>query len=311
MPEAASTEFWRDLVPITKVFQPDAKPEVYLANAPTDDERYYVPITDTVSSRPLLISPTENRWCDILMAKSAGLVNRHYHPHQVFAFTLSGKWGYLEHDWTATAGDFVYETPGEGHTLVAYESRADARLLQRRRGRSSGWTSRARRTATSTSTTTSRCARSTTRRSGSAPTTWSRCSADHAGTSMRTFPTAPRLDGVVGVGDALEREAVQRQGGQRAGAQRRAHVRARRRASAVRGHRVDEHEAQVEVGEHQRPRGDRRVRRPRWRSSTIDGVRARTPRGRARGCAPGPTRRCGRTPSGAASRTRSAASAAR
>jgi 2,4'-dihydroxyacetophenone dioxygenase len=27
-----------------------------------------------------------------------------------------------KHDWTATAGSFVYETPGEGHTLVAYES---------------------------------------------------------------------------------------------------------------------------------------------------------------------------------------------
>ncbi|MDP1966138.1 MAG: 2,4'-dihydroxyacetophenone dioxygenase family protein, partial [Reyranella sp.] len=52
---------------------------------------------------------------------SAGLVNRHYHPHEVFAYTISGKWGYLEHDWTATAGDFIYETPGEAHTLVAYD----------------------------------------------------------------------------------------------------------------------------------------------------------------------------------------------
>jgi uncharacterized RmlC-like cupin family protein len=47
------------------------------------------------------------------MAKEAGLVNRHYHPHEVFAYTISGKWGYLEHDWTARAGDFVYETPGK------------------------------------------------------------------------------------------------------------------------------------------------------------------------------------------------------
>jgi 2,4'-dihydroxyacetophenone dioxygenase len=39
----------------------------------------------------------------------------------VFAYTISGKWGYLEHAWTATAGDFVYETRGEAHTLVAYE----------------------------------------------------------------------------------------------------------------------------------------------------------------------------------------------
>lgn len=114
-------EFWRGLEAIPNCFKPDAKPEVYLANAPTDDESLYVPFTDTVKSRPLWISPSENRWCDVLMAKEAGLVNRHYHPHEVFAYTISGKWGYLEHDWIATAGDFVYETPGEGHTLVAYE----------------------------------------------------------------------------------------------------------------------------------------------------------------------------------------------
>jgi len=121
MVEAATTEFWKNIAPIGKVFQEHALPEAYIANAATDDERYYVPFTETVSSRPLWISPSQNMWCDILMAKKAGLVNRHYHPRQVFAYTLSGKWGYLEHDWTATAGDFVYETPGEGHTLVAFE----------------------------------------------------------------------------------------------------------------------------------------------------------------------------------------------
>jgi 2,4'-dihydroxyacetophenone dioxygenase len=64
-----------------------------------------------------------------LMAKSAGLVNRHYHPHEVFAYTISGKWGYLEHDWTATAGDFIYETPGEAHTLVAYEHKDSMKVF--------------------------------------------------------------------------------------------------------------------------------------------------------------------------------------
>jgi 2,4'-dihydroxyacetophenone dioxygenase len=121
MADAPTTEFWRTIPPIRDVFKPDALPEHYVRDAPTEDERYYVPFTDTVSSRPLWISPAQNKWCDILYAKRAGLVNRHYHPHQVFAYTISGKWGYLEHDWTATAGDFVYETPGEGHTLVAYD----------------------------------------------------------------------------------------------------------------------------------------------------------------------------------------------
>ena len=117
----APTEFWRSLKPISKVFRPGAAPELHIINAPTDDERFYVPFTETVSSRPLLIMPSQNRWCDILMAKSAGLVNRHYHPHAVYAYTISGKWSYLEPDWTATAGDFVYEAPGEAHTLVAHE----------------------------------------------------------------------------------------------------------------------------------------------------------------------------------------------
>ena len=118
----ASTEFWRDLKPIRNVFREGAAPEVYTPDAAADDDRWYVPLTDTVSTRPLLIVPSQNRWCDVLMAKGAGLVNRHYHPHAVFAFTLPGKWSYLEHDWIATAGDFVYEAPGEAHTLVAHES---------------------------------------------------------------------------------------------------------------------------------------------------------------------------------------------
>ena len=121
MAEAPKSEFWRDIKPIQKVFKADALPEAYIANAAIDDDRYYVPLSETVFSRPLWISPTQNRWCDLLMAKRAGLVNRHYHPHQIFAYTISGKWGYLEHDWTATAGDFIYETPGESHTLVAYD----------------------------------------------------------------------------------------------------------------------------------------------------------------------------------------------
>jgi 2,4'-dihydroxyacetophenone dioxygenase len=119
--DSPQREFWRDLKPIKQVFRPGAQPEAYIQNAPTDDDRYYVPLSETVGSRPLWISPSQNRWCDVLYARSAGLVNRHYHPQAVFAYTISGKWGYLEHDWVATAGDWVYEAPGESHTLVAHE----------------------------------------------------------------------------------------------------------------------------------------------------------------------------------------------
>ena len=129
MPQLATTEFWKDIKPIAQVFKPDALPEAYIHNCPTDDLRYFVPFNETVFSRPLWISPQQNKWADILMCTGAGLVNRHYHPHEVFAYTISGKWGYLEHEWTATAGDFVYETPGEGHTLVAYEHKDPMRVF--------------------------------------------------------------------------------------------------------------------------------------------------------------------------------------
>lgn len=115
-------EFWRGLKPVENVFRKDAQPEAYLPDVADVDDRYFAPLSETVGSRPLWISPSQNRWCDVLYARQAGLVNRHYHPHQVFSYTVSGKWGYLEHDWVATAGDFTYESPGESHTLVAYES---------------------------------------------------------------------------------------------------------------------------------------------------------------------------------------------
>lgn len=110
MPQTPVTEFRKHLQPIRR----------YVHNGPTDDLRLYVPFNETVFSRPLRISAPQNRCCDILMAKSAGLVNRHYHPREVLAYTISGKWGYLQHDWTAALGDFIHEGPGEGHTSAGH-----------------------------------------------------------------------------------------------------------------------------------------------------------------------------------------------
>lgn len=123
MPETPHTEFWKDIKPIENPDKPMALPEVHIANADSyEDERYYVPLSETAFTKPLWISIQNNMWADVLMCKGAGLVNRHYHPHEVFAWTISGKWGYLEYDWTAEPGSFVYETPGGSHTLVAYET---------------------------------------------------------------------------------------------------------------------------------------------------------------------------------------------
>ena len=63
MAEASGGEFWRGVqaggagVPARR-----AMPEAYIANAATEDERYYAPLSETVGTRPLWISPSQNRW---------------------------------------------------------------------------------------------------------------------------------------------------------------------------------------------------------------------------------------------------------
>src|SRR5215469_12884973 len=40
----------------------------------------------------------------------------HRHTGQVFQYTLSGAWGYREHDYIVRAGSFLYEPAGSTHT---------------------------------------------------------------------------------------------------------------------------------------------------------------------------------------------------
>ena len=42
---------------------------------------------------------------------------KHLHLGEVHAYTLEGRWHYLEYDWTSDAGDYVYEPPDTVHTL--------------------------------------------------------------------------------------------------------------------------------------------------------------------------------------------------
>jgi 2,4'-dihydroxyacetophenone dioxygenase len=51
----------------------------------------------------------------ILASRSA---SHHYHTGTVHGFTLRGHWRYLEHDWIAKPGTFIFEPAGEAHTLV-------------------------------------------------------------------------------------------------------------------------------------------------------------------------------------------------
>ncbi len=66
----------------------------------------------------LRASPAEERYTNLLRVAPGGLLARHRHPGPVEAWVVKGTWRYLEHDWVAKAGDYVYEPIGDVHTLV-------------------------------------------------------------------------------------------------------------------------------------------------------------------------------------------------
>jgi 2,4'-dihydroxyacetophenone dioxygenase len=49
------------------------------------------------------------------------MVGTHYHVGTVHGYTMRGHWRYLEHDWVAKPGTYIYEPAGEAHTLVITE----------------------------------------------------------------------------------------------------------------------------------------------------------------------------------------------
>lgn len=83
-----------------------------------DDELLWVPQTASVSFRPLCFCVSAGYYVNLLRVRGAGLLSRHRHPGPVHGHVLKGSWKYLEHNWTATAGSYIYEPPGEIHTLV-------------------------------------------------------------------------------------------------------------------------------------------------------------------------------------------------
>lgn len=103
---------------------PGIRPEIAVAAIP-DDERVWVPQAKDVWFRPLLLNTVTGGWCNLLRVRKSGILHRHRHPMIVTGYVIRGKWRYLEHDWIATEGSFVYEPPGEIHTLVVPDDCAE------------------------------------------------------------------------------------------------------------------------------------------------------------------------------------------
>ena len=96
----------------------ESPPELVIPNAIPTDERIWVPLEENVWFRPLLLCASRGYWMNLLRVRKSGVLSRHRHPQPVHGFVLRGEWRYLEHDWVAQEGGYVYEAPGETHTLV-------------------------------------------------------------------------------------------------------------------------------------------------------------------------------------------------
>ncbi|OLM15913.1 MULTISPECIES: 2,4'-dihydroxyacetophenone dioxygenase family protein [unclassified Pseudonocardia] len=84
------------------------------------DERLWVPQGEHspgVEFRPLMFQPGEGKFVNLLRVRRQGVVSRHRHAGAVQAFTLRGRWHYLEYDWWSEEGSFAFEPPGDVHTL--------------------------------------------------------------------------------------------------------------------------------------------------------------------------------------------------
>lgn len=97
-------------------------PQELAVAALPDDERYWVPQAEGVDFRPLLLDTIGGRWCNLLRVRRAGIVSRHRHPGPVYGYVIRGRWHYDEHPWMAETGHFVFEPPGEVHTLRVPEN---------------------------------------------------------------------------------------------------------------------------------------------------------------------------------------------
>lgn len=78
----------------------------------------WVPQADGVFFKPLRVCRETGQWTNLLRVTRQGTVSLHRHLAAVEAWVVQGEWRYLERDWVARPGTYVFEPPGDVHTLV-------------------------------------------------------------------------------------------------------------------------------------------------------------------------------------------------
>lgn len=89
-----------------------------LDQAVSTDDVPWVPQEPGRWFKPLHFFTSSGTWVNLVKMEPGRQIRRHIHAGgSVQAYVLQGMWRYLEHDWVARPGDYVFEPAGGAHTL--------------------------------------------------------------------------------------------------------------------------------------------------------------------------------------------------
>ena len=88
----------------------------------------FTPYNEKVTIKLLHVDQSRGEMVLLMRVPAGTHLGVHNHRGRVVLYTIKGGWRYMEHDWIAREGDFVYETAGSSHSFQG-EARADAELF--------------------------------------------------------------------------------------------------------------------------------------------------------------------------------------
>jgi 2,4'-dihydroxyacetophenone dioxygenase len=92
--------------------------EHFITNINLEGDRVWVPYGEGVWFQPCYFNVTSGGFSVVLKGMPGSSLGIHYHVGPVHGYTMRGYWRYLEHDWIAGPGTYIYEPAGEAHTLT-------------------------------------------------------------------------------------------------------------------------------------------------------------------------------------------------
>lgn len=101
----------------------------YVAHLAIENQSLWVPYAEGVWFQPCQFNVTTGGFSVLLKGLPGAQIGVHYHVGTVRGYTIQGHWRYLEHDWVAKPGTFIYEPAGEAHTLVITEDSPEPALI--------------------------------------------------------------------------------------------------------------------------------------------------------------------------------------